>query len=194
MRMHCFLAVITAALSMPVLAEGAYLGAEVGRTNLKSTETDGVADPLKANATGFGLYGGYQFQPNAAIEVGYRDLGKIKDSVTIIESGTTATANGTVKLQALHISLLGIFPVSDEFSLYARIGAARLKVKSDFSYTVSGVNETDSDTVKKTHGMFGLGARFAVNKEFGVRAEYTHFSKTEELKISNFTIGGDYQF
>ncbi|MGQ5524692.1 outer membrane beta-barrel protein [Chitinimonas sp. PSY-7] len=194
MKKHYFLLVIAGTLSMPVFAESAYIGAEVGRTNLKESDTSGVTDNFKGHATNFGVFGGYQFHPNAAIEVGYRDLGKIKDTAALTSNGVTVTANGTAKPQALHASLLGIFPVSNEFSMYVRFGAARMKVKEDFNYTILGVNASSSETTKKTKGMFGLGARYAVSKEFGLRAEYTQFSKVSDFKISSFTVGGDYLF
>ncbi|MGQ5523340.1 outer membrane beta-barrel protein [Chitinimonas sp. PSY-7] len=196
MKKQFSLLVIAGVLAAPVLAEGFYAGAEVGRTKMKSSED---AD-IKGNATNVGVFAGYQFHPNVAVEAGYRDLGKIKYSDSETYQGTTVTANASAKSRALHASVVGIVPVSDEFSLYGRVGVARVNVKTAGNISVSGagvgngMSIAGQDSFNKTKPMFGLGARYAVSKEFGVRAEYSQFGKIEGVKVSSFTVGGDYSF
>ncbi|WP_158228917.1 porin family protein [Chitinimonas sp. BJB300] len=176
MKKQLSLLVVAGVLTAPVFAEDFYAGAEVGRTNVKGS---GNTKDLKGHATNVGVFAGYQFHPNAAVEVGYRDLGTVKDS-------DVAGAKASVKGRALHTSLVGIVPVSDEFSLYGRVGVARLSAK--MTPKPADWKET------KTKPMFGIGARYAVSKEFGLRTEYTQFGKVEGVKVSTLTFGGDYRF
>ncbi|PHV12278.1 outer membrane beta-barrel protein [Chitinimonas sp. BJB300] len=182
------LIVVVGGFVAPAFAEDFYMGADLGRTNLKDTE-DGSG--FKGHATNVGVFGGYQFHPNVAVEVGYRDLGKVKDDLTEVINNVPVSVNASVKSHAVYASLLGIVPVSNETSLYGRLGAARLKVKS--AATAIGLQIPD-ETLNKTKAMFGLGARSAVSKEFGLRVEYNQFGKIDGLKISTFFVAGDYHF
>ncbi|PHV12277.1 outer membrane beta-barrel protein [Chitinimonas sp. BJB300] len=182
MKKQLSLLVIAGVLAAPVLAEGFYAGAEVGRTNMKG---EGDTKAIKGNATDVGVFAGYQFHPNVAVEAGYRDLGKVKSS-------PSDGVNVSAKSRALHASVLGIVPVTDELSLYGRVGVAKLNTKLAANVAMPGNSFVPRSDVK---GMFGLGARYAVSKEFGLRTEYTQFSKIGgNLKISTFTVGGDYSF
>ncbi len=176
MKKQLSLLVVAAMLASPVFAESFYAGAEVGRTNVKGS---GNTKDLKGHATNVGVFGGYQFHQNVAVEAGYRHLGTVKDD-------NVAGVKTSVKGSALHTSLVGIVPVSNEFSLYGRVGVARLNTKLDPK--IAGWKET------KTKPMFGIGARYAVSKEFGLRTEYTQFGKVEGVKVSALTFGGDYSF
>ncbi|MGQ5525597.1 outer membrane beta-barrel protein [Chitinimonas sp. PSY-7] len=220
--------VIAASLTAPVLAEGFYAGADLGRANVKTPSIQGevVNDEvnLKKNSTAMGVFAGYQFHPNIAVEVGYRDFGSVKGSepveLNVFDiakiSGTNvnalpadlksnATLNATLKANALHASILGIVPVSDNFSLYGRLGLARIAAKlnggvdATFASDIAKLSKTVSvsgtmDKTTKIKPMIGLGGRFAVSKEFGVRAEYTHFGKIEDVKLSTLMVGADYRF
>ncbi|HEY9104307.1 porin, partial [Chitinimonas sp.] len=144
----------------------------VGSSKIEADAGNGF-DISKTDTT-YSVFGGYQFHPNFAAEVAYRDLGKVDN------------LDERYKAHAIQASLVGSYAVSNEVSVFGRLGVASLKIED------SGPDFSDS--VRKTKAVFGVGARYAVTKEFGIRGEYNQYSKLEGVKLSTWTIGGDYRF
>lgn len=141
---------LAAACAAPVLAADFYVGADIGRNRFDD-------EGLKLNKTGFSFFGGYIINDNIAIEAGYRSL----------VDGTVSAGPLKANLKAHALQLSGVFslPVSTELSLFGRLGVN--KVKAEFSSNV-GQGASDSDT----KALFGVGARYAVSKEVGLRVEF----------------------
>jgi OOP family OmpA-OmpF porin len=135
-------------------AQGFYVGAGIGEATIE-------VGPFKDDDLGFKIFGGYEFNKNLAVEVEYIDGGTQKDRGIKLDSSVFA------------VSVLGQLPLSDIFSLYARLGYGSwdLDVKG-------GPNDDDEDL------QYGLGAAFNVGPNWQVRAEW------EALDVS----GGDNQF
>ncbi len=89
---------LAAAISTPALAadEGLYVGVNVGSAK------KAVPGTSETN-TAFGVFGGYSFNQYIAAEVGYTDLGK--------------AANDQIKFTAIHVTAVGSYPISQQFSL-----------------------------------------------------------------------------
>src|SRR4051812_49006320 len=79
-KIVAFIAVAVALGSGTVQAadQGGYLGIGLGQTKVKDACTDFASCDNKD--TGVKVFGGYQFNPNGAVEIGYVDLGKSKGS------------------------------------------------------------------------------------------------------------------
>jgi len=158
---------LAAVLSAPALAGDFYAGADVGRTRIN-------ADGVTATATGGSLYGGYQLNSNVAFEAGYRGLGSSTETI----SGVRVKIEGS----AWQASALFSAPLSNEFSVFGRLGVNRVEAKA----SSAGVSAKEHDT----KGLFGFGARYAVSKEIGLRAEF----QKPDSDVKVFSIGADYRF
>jgi OOP family OmpA-OmpF porin len=121
------------------------------------------------------LTGGYRLHRNFAAEVAYTDLGKI-------------TINGhPLDSRALEIAALGIIPLSEAFSVYARLGAYSGRAKGD------GFDE------KHGNILFGAGGEYAATRDLGVRVQWQRYSDfggggigTKDQDV--FTVNGVYYF
>ncbi len=81
-----------------------YAGADIGSSKFKHFSSD----------TSVGVFGGYNFNQNVAVELGYRDLGDF---------------GGSVKQTA--VSVLGSVPVANHVAVYGRLGFNTLSGSGD---------------------------------------------------------------
>jgi len=150
-----------------------YVGADIGLSTLKAGKDTSTPAGLGANV-------GYTLNPNFAIEASARSL------------GTLTEADASLKVTALQASVLAIAPVTNEFSLFSRLGVGRNKL--DLVYQ-SGFNYQPPVSVNKTQALFGLGAGYQFSKSVMLRAEYSNLgtstiaSNTAAVKITQFKIG-----
>jgi OOP family OmpA-OmpF porin len=180
-----------AALTLPLVAqaEGAYIGANVGRTQQKLSADN--AGSVKENATGFKLYGGYEFAKNFGAEVGYVHFGKGEWSV----NNGVNSASLSAKPTAFYLAATATLPLNEQFSLFAKAGVARNSTK--VNGTLNGASA--SDTVERTGAMFGLGAAYNVTKNVAMVVEYENFGKAVDeggvnLKADIVSVGVRYKF
>lgn len=149
--------------------------------------------------TGFGIFAGYRFNRNFAIEVSYLDLGAVTAELmnsTRVE-GARLDAEGEARLDAkgLMASALISIPLGQRFSIFGRLGV--LAWDADLSANASGsirlgnrrisfdgLNESRSRS--GTDGAYGGGVRFAFNENMAVRAEFTRF---EVIDVNSGWIG-----
>ncbi len=143
-----------------------YVGAKVGQFNIDEA---GASDP-----TAYGVYAGYNFDPNFGIEaeyVGSDDADYYNGDI----DAKTYGAYGTYRYQ---------FPNT---GLYAKgkLGVARTEVEASGT-TLGLYNGTDKDT--SLAGGVGLG--YSVNPDFSVEAEYDKLGSDADL----MTIGAHLKF
>ncbi|MBP2279699.1 opacity protein-like surface antigen [Psychrobacter sp. PL19] len=142
-----------------------YVGVKVGQFDLDRSGTD---DP-----TAYGVYGGYNFDPNFGVEAEY--LGSNDADYGI---------NGEVdaKTYGLYGTYRYAFPNT---GLYAKgkLGVAKTEVEGS---GVGVLNFSDSDT--SLAGGVGLG--YAVNPDFSVEAEYDMLGSDADL----MTVGAHLKF
>lgn len=154
----------------PVFAQdaGFYIGAALGQAQIDVDCTG--ASTCDDKDSNWKILGGYQFNKNFAVELGYTDLGESSFAGSLPPFGTvTATLEST----AWELVAVGILPLADRFSVYGKIGMYR--AETDFSGSVSGlgsVSESDSNTDLT----FGIGVRFDFTKNLGVRGEWQRYS------------------
>jgi OOP family OmpA-OmpF porin len=155
-----------------------YVGADIGLSILKAGKDISVPGT-------FGASVGYTLNPNFAIEASARSL------------GTLALADSSIQVASLQASLLGIAPVTNEFSLFSRLGVGHNKI--DLVYQ-AGFNYQPPVSVNKTQALFGLGAGYKLSKSVMLRAEYSDLgtitvsSDTAPVKITQFKMGVNYAF
>jgi len=156
----------------------AYVGFGLGRDHASvpglNTAINGV--PVTASGssnagTSVKLYGGYQFTPNWAVEVGYTRLG----NHTITATAAGASGSASYDLDAFELSALGILPVSQDFAFFGRLGATHNRM-SGASVTVNGNTATVSSDSHNAI-VWGVGGEWTIKPQLGLRLEYEDFGK-----------------
>ncbi|MEN9659933.1 MAG: hypothetical protein RL571_3398 [Pseudomonadota bacterium] len=168
--------ILSTLIASPVFAEGFYIGADLGGSNMSAEIDD---QNFNKNNAAWGLNGGYKFSPYLAAELGYRDFGKLELNPDI--------GDASIKTKAVQASVLASYPFNDAFSVFGRLGIASITLTTE---------EGDTEPQKGTQikALFGIGAQYALNKNFSLRAEYNQYAKIEVLKLSTFTVGANYSF
>lgn len=202
------LAALLGAASPSVMAadSGWYIGANAGQSRATIDNARIASGLLDAGFTttsigdndkdfGFKLYGGYQFNRYFAIEGGYFDLGQFGFKAYTQPHGML---KGDIKLKGLNIDLLGILPITEKFSAFARIGADYAKVDDHFTGTGS-VNVLDPSPSKRaTNYKFGLGLQYNFVPSFGMRLEAERYRIDDAVgnkgDVDLYSLGLIYQF
>lgn len=166
----------TAALPPVAFAQdmGFYAGAGIGKAKFKDACADpeltevGFVGSCDDKDTAWKIFGGYQFNRNLGVELGYTDLG---------EATLTGTAMGlpvSAKTKAKGFELLGVgtFPINEQFAVYGKAGFFRWDV--DASATVGGV--TEAIGAKGTDFTFGLGLKYNFTKNLAARLEWQRYN------------------
>ncbi len=167
------------------------------------TVVDAVSS-LDDSDTGFGLAVGYQVNENFATELAYVDLGETSYAAegTVTDGladypasfGLSQTAAGPV------FSLLGIVPIGERFSVFARAGLALMSVDADVDVTIDGVADSAKASTDRSNGVYGLGGEFSMSNRFGIRLEWNRYASvgsediTGDTDIDLISIGLRYNF
>ena len=148
-----------------------YVGAKVGQFDV---DVDGADDP-----TAYGVYAGYNFDPNFGMEVEY------------VGSDDADYNNGDIdaKTYGAYGTYRYAFPNTNVYAK-GKLGVAKTEVEGDYT-AVSGLDSTrvnySSDDTSLAGGV-GLG--YNVNPNFGVEAEYDMLGSDNDL----MTIGANLKF
>jgi OOP family OmpA-OmpF porin len=123
----------------------------------------------KPNDTGYKVFGGYQFNRNLALEVGYLHLGQSGFSATTTPAGTL---DGNIQVQGANIDVVGLLPFSDRFSALARVGAHYARTLGSFTGTDGALPLTDATpSWRKGNYKVGLGLQYAFSPSVLLRGE-----------------------
>ncbi|HEX5343177.1 MAG TPA: outer membrane beta-barrel protein [Duganella sp.] len=185
MKKSIFVALI-AALAAPLAAqaEGAYIGANVGRAEQKA-DLEGYH--FKDSTTAYKLYGGYTYNQNFGFEIGFADLREAE------KSGNGARIASEPK--SVYIAATGTLPLNEQFSLFGKAGVASTHVK----VSASAAGFSDSDSENRASPYISVGASFALNKNVSFVAEYENFGKIAKdggsnIKADFVSVGVRYAF
>lgn len=165
-----------------------YAGAKAGWASLRhglnqyQYEGDGsIVGKAKINSVSYGVFGGYQITDHFAIEAGYEFFGRGK--VKEFAGGEKrTTAHGS------SLSLKASYPVLDNLDIYARAGAALVRV--DYKDDTGG--ETHKFNDLKVSPVFAGGLEYAILPELALRLEYQwlvrvgNFGKAERKKAEAY--------
>jgi OmpA-OmpF porin, OOP family len=186
--MRYLVAIITAALfAAPAIAQdqGFYAGLSLGQTKVKDYcgQFAGTGVSCDDKDTAWKVFGGYQFNRHFAAELGYTDLGEAK-----------ATFGGlyeTIKANAFELVGVGMLPVVDRFSVFAKLGLYRGETEDETNFGFNA-KETNTDIT------FGFGARYDFGKlgVFGQWQRYADFGGGEigESDVDVISIGLLFKF
>lgn len=166
-----------------------YMGASVGYANNKmSNVTLSPQTSVKNNSAGIKLYGGYQISANLAAELEYVSFGK--------HSFTSPRFNGSVKSAGLGLSMVGILPLSSEFSLFGKAGGMAKFTRAQETYSFS--SDAYKQNATKVVPMLGLGAEYKLTPALALRAEYEYVGKStvgdDHAKLQNSLISAGLRY
>jgi predicted porin len=180
-----------------VAAEGWFVGAGLGKTDLKDYYCYDCPDITSIDDTDTGFYfnGGYRFSENFALAGEYVDLGTTKAGGPDVDDKLEATGFGLVAV--------GILPLSSRFELFGKLGLFRWS--QDVNYESEGWS--GSGDFSGTDPSFGLGVTyyFDEQKNLAVQGEWRRFKDIGESieenpdlghqnDIDMFSIGISYHF
>lgn len=154
--------------------------------------------------TSFTLGGEYRFNSNFSVDVRYDNFGAMNyryaDDFSSVDIDYAMTSFSS--------SVKGILPLSEQFSLFAKVGISRWDIDVDLSATQDNINysysESFSDSGTDFH--YGFGGQFAINNNLVIGLEYTMFSagvsndsdpedtSSADYDISNLSLSLGYNF
>lgn len=167
---------LTASIVTPVVAadmQHMYVGARVGKAN---TSIDNAV-LNKDNPTGYGVFIGHMFSPSFALEGEYLRLGEV----------TQGTAGS--KSDGYSLSGVGSFPLGEEFTLFGKLGYAKISSKPTGSST-GGKAKSDGVT-------YGFGGQFNATPMVGIRAGWDKYKLDDNAfkgDISLVSVGAVFKF
>lgn len=210
-KSHCALALTTiAVLSTPisVMAQdsGLYIGINGGQARAKLDEKRIVSDLLEDGFTtteftnddrhvSYKGFLGYEFNKYFALEGGYFDLGNFDFSARTAPPGRLT---GNIELDGFNLDAVLSWPLSDQFSIFGRVGANHAKATDRFAGT-GAVNVLEPERNKRaTNLKAGVGLQFNFTPSFGMRLEAERYRVDDAVgnrgDIDVATIGLLYRF
>jgi len=145
-----------------------YVGGEVASTKIDGFKRD----------EGAGVFFGYNFNQNFAIEAGWNQLAEYKERVEGV--------SGKATFEQTNVSLIGTLPLSNGFSVYGRLGYNQIKAKVKLS--VDGDSGSGSDDVNKA--VYGLGLAYSFTPAISGRVEV----QKPHSDITKVAVGVAYSF
>jgi OOP family OmpA-OmpF porin len=161
------IAILLSAIAAPTFADG-YIGINVGQNKYDRTLPDDTSDAV-------GILGGISFNRFFAVELGYIDLGSVD-----LAPGSSLKGN------AWSLSAVGFLPLGDNFSLFAKAGAAQTEI------TAAGLSQTNNGAT------YGAGGQFNITPAIGIRVSYDRYKvgggAIPEFNTNVTSIGALFQF
>jgi OOP family OmpA-OmpF porin len=131
------------------------------------------------SSSGFGFYGGYQFNRNFTLEGGYADSGRFDMRREIASPASAATGSG-IRASGFYVGALGVLPLPNRFSLYGKLGtgyttsAATSAAFASASGAMQPMSAPADQVWRRTewNSKIGLGASYEMSNRLGLRFEY----------------------
>ena len=142
---------------------------------------------------------GYRFSPAVAIEGFYADLGEYS-SRSNVSTPSIGTVSANYQSKGYGIDVVLSAPITQEFSVYGRLGVMQSKTEAAFGSTGSVILASNSGNKTKTGQHFGVGLQYDISPAIGLRAEVETFRKLGddstggELKVDVVSLGAIFRF
>lgn len=144
--------------------------------------------------TGWKVFAGWRFHRYAAVEVGYVDFGKATTHYEIGDPGVgTAVRDGRYELSGVEVSFLGVLPVGEQVTLFAKVGGLASKLK----YSESGVDQFGTPASfaaddNQVVFLYGLGAGVNFTDALSARIEWQRVTNVGERFALTATGNGEF--
>jgi OOP family OmpA-OmpF porin len=170
--------------------QGVYVGAGAVAQNYKY-DVEGAASGDHNNGTKAGgkLFVGYNIDKNWAVEGGYTDFGSKSYSYT--QAGLPGQID--TGSHAFYVAGKGTLPVTQDVSVYGKLGAARTHDGVNGTGVASNLSSSDPS---ETTVYAAVGAAYAINEKVSLTAEYEHYGKTPDYgrKKGGVSVNAIYNF
>lgn len=201
--------------SSPAIAEdsGWYIGGNIGAATRAEIDDPRIAAELKAKGLtmtsilddnrgdGYKLFTGYRVNPHFALEGGYFNLGKygfVANAVTAAVPAVLGTLIGTIKIQGINFDLVGIAPITEQFSAFGRIGLNYAQARDTFVGTGSVTVTNPNPSKNEINYKFGAGLEYAFTPALGMRLEAERYRINDAVgnkgDIDMYSLGLVYRF
>jgi OOP family OmpA-OmpF porin len=180
-----------------------YMGGNIGQSKAKIDDARITAQlpgsvSISDDNTGLGykLFGGYQFNKNFAVEGGYWHLGQFGYNASTTPTGGLS---GKIKVQGLNVDAVGMLPLNNRFSVFARLGLQYAEAKDSFSSSGAVPAPANSNPSKSAMNYkAGVGVQYNFNRSLGMRLEAERFRIDDAVgnrgDIDMYTVGLVYRF
>ena len=150
--------------------------------------TSAMSDDEKALA--WKAFGGYQLNRYVGIEAGYFSLGRFGFTSTTVPAGTL---DGRIRLHGLNLDLVGTLPITERFSLLARVGAQHASARDSFHGSGGVVVLTPDPSKSETNVKFGAGLQYAFTPNLMLRGEAERYRINDAVgnhgDVNLFSVG-----
>ncbi len=194
-------------MSAMAVEEGWLIGINAGQSNSKIDDADIRAQLLRSGLsttsiadrdrkTAFKLFGGYKFNKYFALEGGYYDLGEFGYTATTSPAGTLT---GNIKLRGVNLDAVGMYPIADKYSVFARLGLQYAQAKDNFR-TTGAVPTPTNPSPSKSAAKYkvGVGLQYDFTPEWAARLEGERYRIDDAVgnmgDINMLSLGLVYQF
>ncbi len=140
----------------------------------------GVAAPMGASTmqdTGYKLFGGYQFNRNFGMELGYFNLGKFSYSTNT----PAGPLNGKYDVEGLNLDLVATISVSERWSVLGRLGAQYANTRSTFAGSGLGAIANTSPNKEDSNLKVGMGLQYELSRSLFLRGEAERYRINDAL-------------
>lgn len=139
-----------------------------------------VDSSLDDSDPAYGVQVGYRFNDFFAAEAGYVKLGQaqyLADFDDTLVTGNPARFTARLRSSGLTFSVLGIYPLGEQFDVYGRLGAyySDTRHEEKFVDRTTGNSATWRADGNSIDPFLGLGATWNLNADWALRAEYQKF-------------------
>jgi opacity protein-like surface antigen len=192
----CVVGGLSAATPARAADSGWLLGAGVGQSHYDLSAADGIfttgpgTDMTRdENDTAYRLVAGYEFNRFLDVEASYADLGQAAlDNQKVPEPDRATEQKATVDAKGLGVDIVGKYPFTEQWSVYARVGAFDGRVH--FQYFSGGgfiLNSVLDTSATKWKPAYGLGVDWAFDSHWTAQFGWDQY---QQLGDSNVT--GEY--
>ncbi len=168
-----------------VLATDFYAGTGLGlyKNDLSSSDFDqafasnGISSDTSVddNDTGWKIFAGYRFNQYIAVELGYQDFGDM-DAKTRILSPVSGTVKTNTDVDAFNLSVNLGAPITDEWSVFAKLGYMDWDADVKSKVSINGVNSSSHNSDSGSDFIWGLGFSYKINDSFDIRGDWDRLS------------------
>lgn len=144
---------------------------------------------------GYKVFAGFKLNDNFAVEGGYFNLGKFRYQAQMLP---LAVVRGDQKTDGINFDLVGMMPVSDKLSVFARAGAVYAQSRERRWETGSTINFYDHGRENDLSYKFGAGVQYDLTNALALRLEAERY-RIDDLggsksDIDLFSVGAVYYF
>lgn len=167
-----------------------YVGFSAGQSDVdESMVIPGLIDPggrVDGKDGAFKLFGGYQFNPNFALEAALVDLGDVSYSGSFAGAPVTG---GRIQNSGINLSAVGVVPLGERFVVFGKVGMFLwYSEASDITGGFLFYSEEDGADLS-----VGLGASVALGQRVSLRAEWERFDMSN-TDVDLVTLGFAFRF